>query len=271
MRITLFIKNLFSWLIIAFTTLTRLPFPFTRFISYDERNITNSTIFFPLVGLFYGVLLFVAARILSFMQIPLLLFCFILQILPYSLNKFLHFDGLCDVMDAFWSDRSKEQRLKILKDSRLGSFAIGGIIFFLLLKFILIYLFLKAGIDFGYLLFIPVFSRYGMVILSYKSKYPRAHGTGIFIIGKISTKVLLASSLMFLLTVAGIMLLRDINTNDILVLLSMAIASFAFIMLFKFYSYRKIGGVTGDVLGASSEIMELVIFITYLLLSWGHF
>jgi len=121
------------------------------------------------------------------------------------------------------------------------------------------------------LLFIPVFSRYGMVILSYKSKYPRAHGTGIFIIGKISTKVLLASSLMFLLTVAGIMLLRDINTNDILVLLSMAIASFAFIMLFKFYSYRKIGGVTGDVLGASSEIMELVIFITYLLLSWGHF
>jgi adenosylcobinamide-GDP ribazoletransferase len=267
MGITRVIKNLFSPLIIAFRTLTCIPLPFARFTAYNESSIARSTVFFPLVGLFYGVLLYVSARFALSIGLPLLLLCFIVQLLPYGVNKFFHFDGLCDVLDAFWAGKSKAERLTILKDPRLGSFALGGIIFFMLLKFILLYLFFESGEDLIYLLLIPVFSRYGMVILSYKSRYPREHGTGGSIIGRISTMVFITSWCVFLLTIAGIILSSGVYTGVLPTLAVAAPAWFVCIMLFKLYSYKKIGGITGDVLGAVNEITELVLLASCLLVT----
>jgi adenosylcobinamide-GDP ribazoletransferase len=268
MGISLFIKNLFSALISAFTTLTRIPFPFSRLISGNKENMARSVIFFPVVGLFYGAVLYGGALLMRLLHLPLLLLCFIILILPYCLNKFFHFDGLCDVLDAFWADRTKKQRLRILKDSRIGSFALGGIIFFVLFKFILLYLFFEWGLSQIYLLAIPVFSRYGMVMLSYKSIYPKDRGTGLLIIGKISTGIMLASSLLFLFILLGMVLLSGMDTGAVIFLLVSVLASGMFVVVFKLYSYGKIGGITGDVLGASAEITEVLILITCLLLSY---
>lgn len=255
-----YLKKIFFSLVIAFSFLTSVPFPFLDKIKYDEDNISFSLIFYPLVGLFYGLVLFFSTRLLLFIKLNISIVALAVISIPYLINKFLHFDGLCDTIDAFLPNKTKEERLKILKDTNTGSFAIGVLIIFVFLKFELIKIFLTNKELFLLLIIIPVFSRYSMVFLSFISRYPRKEGTAFYIVGKIKISTFLLSTLFFLM-INLIFLVLFYNFYNLMIILFQILFVFMFSTLFKIYSNYKIGGVTGDVLGALNEIIEILLFV----------
>ncbi len=258
-------KNWLSSLYISFSTLTRLPMGFQKSICYDEENCTRSAAFFPLVGLFFGLVLASALLILNFFVKDIDFLSFMLLTIPYCLNKFFHLDGLADTFDGFLADRSKEERLVIMKDSSTGSFALGGIILFLLLKFLLIK---KLLTTFSYFLpliiIIPVLSRYGIIFLCFISKYPRKSGTGKSLVGQIKPLILILSSIIAFLILFGVLLIAGFKILPFFIggLVTVIIS----ILMIRAYSNKKIGGVTGDVLGASAEVLELLLIAVFLII-----
>jgi adenosylcobinamide-GDP ribazoletransferase len=259
------IKKIFSSFIIAFSFLTCIPVPYINKINFEEENIRFSLIFYPLIGLFFGLLVFFSIQLLLYFKINLSIISVAVISIPYLINKFLHFDGLCDTIDAFLPDKSSEERLKILKDTNIGSYAIGVMILFILLKFELIIIILKNNLI-PLLIIIPVLSRYSLVFLMFISKYPRKQGTAFSMVGKISLSIFLISTLFFIIiNSACIYIFFNFKYLIITVILIFFIYIFSF--LFKLYSDYKINGVTGDILGAQNEIIELLSIIIIIITS----
>lgn len=113
----------------------------------------------PLIGLLIGALWALAAWGLSALNAPVLFAAAVLTALPYILTGGIHLDGYMDCADAILSRRDRESRVKILKDSHVGSFAV--IAFGLLLLFVFS-LFASAefrGTDCWKLAFVPAVCR----------------------------------------------------------------------------------------------------------------
>ena len=199
--------NLKNYIYIAFSFLTIIKLPQYDKLKFNEKNIQGSLIFFPLVGFFFGITSYLLAFLLFYLRMNPVITGFFISLLPYLLNKFLHFDGLCDCFDAFFSDRSRKERLKILKDSRVGSFALGASIFFIFFKIIIVTLFMTNKNLIKFLIFIPLLSRYSLVILSYISRYPRNKGTAFFIVGRINKKIFGSATSVFLIILSIILMI----------------------------------------------------------------
>ncbi|MFC1503846.1 adenosylcobinamide-GDP ribazoletransferase [Spirochaetota bacterium] len=260
------IINIVSSFFISVSILTRIPVPLSGAVVFNEKNAASSTIFFPLVGLFFGFCIFTLHVLLNACGVPAAFQAVCIAALPYIINKFLHFDGLCDTIDAFLADRLPKERLAILKDTKIGSFAVGSAVLIILAKYICIKMLISSPALAQYLVIVPVFARYSMVLLSYRTVYPRETGAAVNIIGKVTKADLLVSTYIVSLIVAFFI---TVNVNRIFVLFAVIVSCITmFIVVYgmKFISYIKIGGVTGDVLGAMNEIMEPVLFVMILFL-----
>ncbi|MGA2142724.1 MAG: adenosylcobinamide-GDP ribazoletransferase [Brevinematales bacterium] len=257
-------KNWLSALFISITVLTRIPLPFREKIIYSNANFARSVSFFPLAGLIFGL---VSAAIYCLLNIIIHdtdIMAFILLVIPFFLNKFFHLDGLADTFDAFLADRTKEERLVILKDSRTGSFALGGVVLFLLLKFILLKKLLVIPDFLPLLIIIPVLSRYGIAMLSSISKYPREEGTGKNFIGTAGPLPVLIASFFTFLIIAALLMLSGWQRKLPDFFLYTWAGIIPAVFLIRSYSNKKIGGVTGDVLGASAETLEVLTLVLIL-------
>lgn len=271
-------KSFFYSIIFIFSFLTILPFPKSFFKEssfqeslmekFDERATKMSAVFFPLIGLIFGLIIFIFANLFQKIHLPIEVIASIILALPYIFNKFLHLDGLCDFLDAFLLPRSKEERLRILKDSNIGSFAMGGVTLILIFKYTLIKALISESHLIPHLIIIPVLSRYSMVYLSFRSRYPREKGMGQFIIGNISGTIFFMSTAISIVLLIGFsFIFEKKGIHDILMIFSSLGGVILFSTLMKIYSYKKIGGITGDVLGALNEVIEVVLLV--ILLSLG--
>ncbi len=256
-------KNLLSSFLLAFSTLTRIPFPFSKNM-YSEDNQQMSLIFYPVIGLLFGLILYIIAAVGFILKVDIEITSLVIILTSYILNRFYHFDGLCAVIDAFLADKKKEDRIAILKDSWIGSFTLGVIVIFLILKWIIIKKFLFITGLIPLFITIPIISRFGIVFISFISKYPSDRGTAIGVIGKVNMKILLTSSIILLFLLGLIILSLKIKIIYIILgIISVVIFSY----LFNLYSGKKIGGITGDVLGAHNEGIELFLLILFIFLS----
>ena len=132
--------------------------------------------------------------------------------------------------------------------------------------------FIYSLINSGYLwtvIFMPAVARLGVMVMMYKTVTPRKNGMGnlfigkasksMFIIATIYTVVLISSVGKFVFAADYIMIVKIIGS---------IISVMIFGNLFKKHIYKKIDGVTGDILGCTIEISELLFLLhTYLLLS----
>lgn len=243
--------------------LSRIPMPFLKESSFNGENIRLSLVFFPVVGLFYGLIIYYTAVIGLKLNMSIEIISLLLIFLPYLLNKFYHFDGLCDCLDAFLADRTREERLSIMKDSRIGSFALGGAVLFIISKWIVLKKIIHVPELINSLILLPIFSKYGMVLLSYLSKYPKKKGSASDIVGKINSKIMIISTIILL---AILILLCKFTPIKIILIVSGVILIVVFTILMKVYSTKKIGGVTGDVLGMQNEAIEWLLPVLFLFL-----
>ena len=176
-------------------------------------------------------------------------------------------DGLGDTFDAIYSNRDKERMLEIMKDSRLGTNSLLAILFLVLIKIGLLNSLISANLM-CLIVFMPMISRLAVIVMLYKTVTPRKVGMGNIFIGKATLGMFITATVYTSVILVLISKLIFLSTNiNLIKLLSSILAVMLFNQLFKKSVYKKIDGVTGDILGCSIELGELVFLLyTYIII-----
>jgi len=221
-----------------------------------EENFANSMAFFPLVGMLIGLLLVFLRRLFYYLTVSSLVGDTLVLIFWIWLSGGLHLDGFADSVDGFLGGHNKEEILKIMKDSSTGAKGVVALVSLLLLKFVLLVempLFLKDTV----LFFTPTIGRWSMVIAAFLGKPARLKNSmGKLFIDYVSWREVIFASLT--MAVIGILLFK-------LYFLPLVIIGIGIILLILKYCQKRIGGISGDILGAINEIVEVFILLVFYL------
>jgi adenosylcobinamide-GDP ribazoletransferase len=237
-----------SGLAAAARYLTILPLPGHRHASLDR--VGRAAVWFPVVGVALGLLLAVADRVTSVL-FPSLLAALLTVTAWKLLTGGLHLDGLADCLDGLVG-RDREHRLAIMRDSRIGSFGAIGLILFLMLEIVAVAE-LSPALRWRVLLAAPAIARATPPLLARLFASARADGQGAaFAAGVGRTGAALAPALAVLVAVAALGMVGLVAT---IVALLVTIGAARFIA-------GRLGGITGDVLGAMVEAAELATLLT---------
>ena len=222
----------------------------------QDEDLAGSMAFYPIVGLLLGLALAWANRLMFFW--PPVLADAATVALGVFLTRGLHLEGLADTADGLGSGVTTERALEIMKDSRSGSFAVMAVGLDLLLRWAAL-MALPGSVKFQALVLVPVLSRWAMVWAVYRSPYARAGGGGLarpFAEGLTKLQMVVAAFSALILSVA---LLWWIGGGLFLGVSLLALAA-------KYYYLGRLGGITGDLLGALNEVSEIALFLA--LIGW---
>lgn len=237
-------------LILLTQFLTRIPI--NTKLDVDVDDFTKGIIYFPVVGAIIGAFLSMIYYVFSHLNIELLTISTILVIAEIIITGGLHLDGLSDTFDGIYSNRDRERVLEIMKDSRIGANGVISLISLIVLK-IALYISIPSEYIIYVIFLMPVFSRAMVPFICYKAKYPRKEGMGNMFIGKVEVKSLVISAVVLILS-------SLVFIKSMLLILPMIM----FTYLYRNHVSRIIGGITGDVIGASIEICEIVYLIGFI-------
>ncbi len=231
--------------LIAIQFLTIIPLPFS--FKCEEKDLGRSMSFFPLAGLTLGAVLVAIDYILSrFLprEIVDLLLVAVLAIITGA----LHLDGLADVCDGLAARGGRERFLSVMKDSRTGAAGAIGLILALILKYEAL-LHIPPDMKRYALFCFPMLARFAQVQMTVGASKARNDGLGSsFIVGagwhQLLSAVITAIAFSFVLFgITGLWLF---------------IAAYLSTWGIKAWFHRKLGGITGDIIGFSSELNEIL-------------
>ncbi|MCQ8211602.1 adenosylcobinamide-GDP ribazoletransferase [Cetobacterium somerae] len=242
-------------LALLFKFMTRLPFPGGK--TFDSKALGKGMKWFPIVGLVIGIINLAVAMVLeTFIPSPILM-AIILVTLDVIVTGGLHLDGLADTFDGIFSYRSKQKMLEIMKDSRVGT---NGVLV-LILYFIFKVAFLVEtselfGINQGVImLIVPILARINSVVNCAFEPYARATGMGKTFVDNTDKMGLLISYVTVTAILYGIAQYFMLPFISLFIVLNiLIICGFLFGKLMT----KKIGGITGDTLGALLELSSVL-------------
>jgi len=235
----------------SFSVLTVMP---VRQYGKTPHPFALSTVFFPVIGLFIGVILYFILVAGDRYFLPEELSAFLGLLFMVVFTGALHIDGLSDWVDGFFGGKSREQILSIMKDSQIGSFGAVALVLLMLGKWIILKEFAIRG-TFEMVPVVVMFSRWSASALAALFSSARKGGTGNPFIENTRWYHLVGAVLLAL--VPGWFLQ---GFSGVLLFLLALIVVFCM----GVYSYRKVGGITGDILGATIEISELSLLLAAL-------
>jgi adenosylcobinamide-GDP ribazoletransferase len=247
------VKNQFKIFLTAIMFYTRIPI--NHIEGYSPDMLNKSTRFFPVIGFLtggFGALVFWSVSLI--LPVPLAILLSIVGTILFT--GAFHEDGFADFCDGFGGGYTQERILEIMKDSRVGTYGSLGILLMLLLKFYALSEFQVTQIPLV-LVVAHTFSRMFPVLMIYIAKYARLDATSkTKPIGKADS----VGSLLFAMAV-GIAPLFFIPWQWAV---ASALVLLALLFLFWRYITRKLGGYTGDVLGALQQLGEVFFYLTVL-------
>ena len=239
--------------LIAMQFLTIIPLPFK--LRWEEGDLGRSMAFFPLVGLTLGAML-AGLRwcLLPFLPLPVV---DLLLVAALSLvTGGLHLDGLADVCDGLAARGGRERFLAVMKDSRVGAIGVVGLVLGLLLKYQAL-LHLPLADKGRVLLFFPAVARFAQVQMAVGARRAREDGLGAACISGAGVREFVIADLIIL---AAAYLLLGVNG------LYCCLVAYGFTWLAKRWFHRRLGGITGDVIGCISELNEILCLLALLVL-----
>jgi adenosylcobinamide-GDP ribazoletransferase len=221
----------------------------------DAPSLAQALPWFPLVGLLIGGVQFGVAYLFG----PGWPQGTALAVLAAGvlLTRGLHLDGLSDFVDGFWGSRDRTRTLEIMKDPRMGAFGGIALVLVILTKWACYTRLVESRLTFWV---IPacVLSRWVMVWLAATLPYARAQGGTAAPFVREARPLHLAVA--FVLT---LLLMIGMRAPLAVPMLGLSVAlAIAFTAWFR----RRLGGVTGDLLGASNELVEVAILLGAVLL-----
>lgn len=240
---------IFKRFILMMQFLTSIPLPYK--LDVKNEDFGKGLVFAPIVGLLIGGILAASFSVLNLI-FPLYIISIFIIIEYILLTGGLHLDGLGDTFDGLFSNRSKDKMLEIMKDSRVGTNAVLAIVCVLIFN---IFLFYGIGSDYIFktLILFPVAGRIGSLIGAGVSKYARSgEGLGKSFIDYCGTKEIVIGLIFYFFIFFAVYNFRGLIISIFPVVTAL--------LLIKYFS-RKIGGATGDILGAVCELNQTVFLI----------
>lgn len=241
----------------AISFLTRLPIP--QYLVFEAADVGRATLFFPLVGALIGLLQIGALQLFGNVADGSVLKAVLLAVSLVTVNVFvtgaLHLDGLADMADGFGGGRAKERVLEIMRDSVIGSYGAVALILLLIAKTTAIAVLIEAKTGWEYLIIAPAAGRWATVPLGkFMPAARKSGGLGNAVTDYVGWTELIGATTITMILIFALSNWQN-GLKTWLIVIAMTVLSTRLCL-------KKIGGVTGDTLGANTEICETAVLLT---------
>jgi adenosylcobinamide-GDP ribazoletransferase len=226
-------------------------YPLRATDTWTPETLGSSMVYYPLVGLFIGLALWVLSMLFS-RVLPMSIVSVMLLGCLVVMTGGLHLDGLADTIDGLSGGYSREETLQIFKDPHVGTMAVVGVVLVLLLKYASLNV-LPSDALLPALVLMTTLSRASMVQLACFSPYARASGG----VGEPFVRGIRREH--FLITVGltvGIALLFG-GFRGVLLWMLVSLVTLGY----QTYCRERLSGITGDILGATNEANEALVLV----------
>ncbi|AWK52714.1 adenosylcobinamide-GDP ribazoletransferase [Clostridium beijerinckii] len=242
-------KKLYKGFLMALSMFTVLPTPY---IEWDDDGVKNMMKFYPTIGLIVGIIWSIVYYLISFINVSIILKSVIIMMVPFVVTGMLHLDGFMDVCDAILSRRDKKEKLRILKDSTIGAFAVISLLILFFLQFGGVYSILEKKISFFTLILIPITSRsvVAYFLLSRTTIKESTLGTYFKKGTNAQDKILMIVSLALMIMVSFALM----GNYGILLVSSITLGIIWSVEKCK----KEFGGISGDVAGFALVLGEVI-------------
>ena len=218
-----------------------------------DEDMHKGFLYYPVVGLIPGLIDMVVELLVC--QILPEIYGIIFSLLAnFFVTGAFHLDGLSDTADGIYSARTRERMLEIMKDSRIGTNGGIAMCFDIMLKVVGL---ACCNMRWLMILMMPVAGKMVQGAIVYKAVYPRKTGIGIYV-GTVSLSTVIGTVILGLIAMTVAFSWWGILMYAVLFVLA---------YLFRVYITGKIGGITGDVMGAGSELAEIFLLILVLIIT----
>lgn len=248
-------RRLSEWLwapVVAMQFLTRIPIRGVPDWAYEDgASRGKSFVFYPVVGVVVGAIGASTAWVsISVLHLPLMAATVLTVVSTAAVTGALHEDGLADVADGL-GPHNREDALKAMRDSRIGSFGTIALWALLTIKAVAIGS-LPIGSLFKAIIAAHVLSRWAPLPLSIALPYAQTTaGLGAKLASALTVKSIVAATV-----IAGILIVPAVGPVRAL---HCALITLAITVLTGLFYRTKFGGVTGDCLGATNQIVEAAV------------
>jgi len=235
-------------IIAAFQFLTIFPTLVKRMFTSQEMG--RAVGWFPLVGIVLGALLYsvsYAARLIFPENVSAVLTVFAWVIF----TRAIHLDGFMDTCDGLFGGFTPERRLEIMKDSRMGAFGVAGGVLVLLAEFSALS---SSTNPFAALMLATTLGRWASPLVIYSFPYAREDGLGIEMKRNVHWQEVLIATL-----IAGVASWLVYSWIGLALMFGAAVVAF----LTAFYVMRLIPGLTGDIYGMVTTMVEMLTLIFF--------
>jgi adenosylcobinamide-GDP ribazoletransferase len=243
-------------LIHAWQFLTAVPVT-KEFHDPAPDELAGSMLWYPFVGILLGGLL-AATDALFVRWLPREVVAALVILLLVAMTRGLHQDGLADTLDGLAGGRTASDRLTIMRDPRIGAIGATGLFLSLILRYAAL-LSLPEALRLPILLCMPAMGRWGMVVGAYRASYARAEGgLAAPFLAHLSDRHVLGATIV----VSGLMIWAF---GAIPALAALLVGGLLSRLATSFYR-AMFGGITGDTLGATNELIEVTFVVVMPLL-----
>ena len=235
-----------SGFVVALQFLTRLP---VRTEEATARQVADSYYFYPVIGFLIGISAVLLRRLLI-ITFPVSFSITVTLGFLIWISGGLHEDGLADVADGMGGGWTPDERLRIMKDSRIGTFGAAILILSLLAKYTALTSMDPARLDVS-IVTAQILGRWVFLPMGFFN--PPVHvGLASEFMKGLNVRALVAATAISI--VAVVLLCR--TQGAVAIAVAVVIGALASI-----YFRRRLGGITGDCLGASVEVTETILLL----------
>lgn len=237
-------------LLTAIAFLTRIPI--NPSVPFDGADVARASLFFPLVGCLMAVMQWLFLLLLDGLAVHAVLQALLTTVLLLFLGGGLHQDGIADMADGFGGAFEREKVLHIMRDSTIGTYGGSALLLSLAIRISAMVLLIEHNAILVGLLTAAAVSRCS-IILGWRLPYARDAGTGQAVT-QLTGPNEVAGAIGFSVFVAFFCV--GLHAFSVLMIAAVTFVFMGWLCL------RKIGGVTGDTLGATTEVTEVLLLAT---------
>lgn len=235
-------------IIAAFQFLTIFPTVIKRMFTSQEMG--RAVGWFPLVGVTLGFALY-GVNYFANLIFPSLVSAALTLIAWIAFTRFFHLDGFMDSLDGLFGGWTPERRLEIMKDSRMGAFGTIGGILVLLMKFAALS---STSLLFPSIMLATTLGRWASPLVIYAFPYAREDGLGIEMKRNVTLREIIIATL-----ITGLTSWFVFGWLGFIFMLGAALIAF----LTAAYTMRLIPGLTGDIYGAVTTLVEMLTLVAF--------